>query len=147
MLADLLPPFWDELLARTDGPLQFRFILQPAMATFLAIRDGYRDAVAGRPPYLQDILRNPATRAERLKEGCDAVARVMLLGVAMDAAYQFSVIKAFRPLEMVVVVLLLAFVPYLLMRGPAKRVFQHYLLRKTRNLASRRNGAQKGGVG
>jgi hypothetical protein len=130
MPADLLPPFWDELLARTDGPLQFRFILQPVMASLLAIRDGYRDAAGGRTPYLQDILRNPAGRAERLKEGFQAVTRVILLGIAMDAAYQFSVIKAFRPLEMVTVVLLLAFVPYLLMRGPARRVIHWYLVRK-----------------
>jgi hypothetical protein len=130
MLADLLPPFWDELLARTDGPLQFRFILQPVMASLLAIRDGYRDTASGRAPYLQDILRNPAGRAERLKEGFQAVTRVMLLGIVMDAAYQFSVIEAFRPLEMVVVVLLLAFVPYVLMRGPARRVIHWYLARK-----------------
>jgi hypothetical protein len=130
MPADLLPPFWDELLARTDGPLQFRFILQPAMATFLAIRDGYRDAAGGRPPYLQDILRNPPGRAGRLKEGFQAATRVMLLGVVMDAAYQFAVIQAFRPLQMVTVVLLLAFVPYLLMRGPAMRVIHWYLARK-----------------
>jgi len=126
----MLPPFWDELLARTDGPLQFRFILQPVMATFLAIRDGYRDAAGGRTPYLQDILRNRSRRGERLKEGFHAVMRVMLLGIAMDAAYQFTVIKAFRPLEMAVVVLLVAFVPYLLMRGPARRVIHWYLARK-----------------
>ena len=130
MLADLLPPFWDELLARTEGPLHFRFVLQPAVAIFLAVRDGYRDAASGRAPYLQDILHNPAGRSERLKEALRAVARVMILGVVMDAAYQFLVIKAFRPLEMVIVVALLAFVPYLLMRGPARRVIHWYLARK-----------------
>lgn len=130
MPADLLPPFWDELLARTDGPLQFRFILQPVMATFLAIRDGYRDAKSGRTPYLHDILSNSAGRMDRLKEGLHAVARVMVLGLAMDAAYQSVVIKAFRPLEMVTVVLLLAFVPYLLVRGPARRVIHWHLARK-----------------
>ena len=131
MLADLLPPFWDEILARTEGPLHFRFFLQPAVAIFLAVRDGRRDAASGRAPYLHDILYNPAGRVARLKEGLRAVTRVMLLGVVMDAAYQFLVIKAFRPLEMIVVVFLLAFVPYLLMRGPARRVFHRYLVRKS----------------
>ncbi|HWU54423.1 MAG TPA: hypothetical protein VN175_02905 [Rhizomicrobium sp.] len=130
MLADMLPPFWDELLARTEGPLHFRFILQPAVAMFLAMRDGYRDAACGRAPYLQDLLYNPAGRGERLKEGFHAVARVMVLGVVMDAAYQFLEIKAFRPMEMIMVVALLAFVPYLLMRGPARRVIHWYLARK-----------------
>ena len=31
MLADMLPPFWDEIWARTEGPLHFRFFLQPAV--------------------------------------------------------------------------------------------------------------------
>lgn len=130
MLADLLPPFWDELVARTEGPLHFRFILQPAVAIFLAVRDGHRDAVSGRAPYLHDLLSNPAGRSERLKEGLRAVARVMVMGAVMDAAYQLLVIKAVRPLQMVVVVLLLAFVPYLLMRGPARRIIHRYLVRK-----------------
>lgn len=138
MLHDLIPPFWDELLARTEGPLHFRFLLQPAVAIFLAIRDGYRDAACGRTPYLQDILHNPADRIERLKEGLRAVTRVMLLGIAMDALYQYLAIKAFRPLEMVTVVLLLAFVPYLLMRGPARRVIHWFLVRKS-------STTQKGG--
>jgi len=130
MLADMLPPFWDEIWARTEGPLHFRFILQPAVAIFLAVRDGYRDAVSGRAPYLHDIVYNPDVRGAQLKEGFRAVARVIVLGVVMDAAYQFLVIKAFRPLEMLVVVVLLAFVPYLLIRGPARRVIHWYIARK-----------------
>jgi len=130
MLADMLPPFWDEIWARTEGPLHFRFFLQPAVAIFLAVRDGHRDAVSGRMPYLQDILYNPDVRAPQLKEGFRAVARVMVLGVVMDAVYQLLVIKAFRPLEMLVVVFLLAFVPYVLMRGPARRIIHWYLVRK-----------------
>ena len=58
------------------------------------------------------------------------MSRVIVLGVVMDAAYQLFVVKAFRPLEMLVVVVLLAFVPYLLMRGPARRVIHWYLARK-----------------
>ena len=130
MLADMLPPFWDEIWARTEGPLHFRFILQPAVAIFLAVRDGYRDAVSGRAPYLQDILYHPDLRGQQLKDGFRAVARVIVLGVVMDAAYQLFVVKAFRPVEMLVVVLLLAFVPYLLMRGPARRIFHRYLIRR-----------------
>jgi hypothetical protein len=144
MPADLIPPFWDEILARTEGPLHFRFFLQPAVAIFLAVRDGYRDAVRGRPPYLQDILSNPAGRADRLKEGLRAVTRVMFLGVAMDVTYQFLVIKALRPLEMVVVVVLLAFVPYVLMRGPARRVIHWYLVRKAN--ASQKSDRHKHGA-
>lgn len=51
-IPDLLSRFWQEIAARPSGPLAFRFYLQPAMATFFAIRDGLRDARAGNAPYL-----------------------------------------------------------------------------------------------
>jgi len=35
-------------IGRFDGPLHFRFIAQPLMAILLAMRDGWRDARAGR---------------------------------------------------------------------------------------------------
>ena len=43
---------WHDLVDRPDGPMAFRFILQPAMATIAAIRDGRKDARANRAPYL-----------------------------------------------------------------------------------------------
>ncbi len=47
-----------------------------------------------------------------------ATARIILLGLAMDVIYQYLVFKTFYPAEALVVALLLAFVPYLLIRGP-----------------------------
>jgi hypothetical protein len=126
---DVLARFWDELVSRPSGPLAFRFVLQPVMASLLAIRDGYKDARDGRSPYLWTILRDKTRRGPRLREGIKAVTRVLLLGVGMEAIYQFIEIKAFRPLEMAVIVLLLAFVPYLIVRGPAERVARRWLNR------------------
>jgi hypothetical protein len=40
----------------------------------------------------------------------------------MDAIYQSLVLKTFYPGEMVLVALLLAFVPYILLRGPFERI-------------------------
>jgi hypothetical protein len=51
-----------------------------------------------------------------------ATARIILLGLAMDVIYQYLVFKTFYPAEALVVALLLAFVPYLLIRGPAMRI-------------------------
>ena len=99
-----------------------RFIMQPVAALFLAARDGYRDAVAGRAPYLHDIVCNPAGRSARLKEGFRALARVTIMSVVVDVAYQFVAMKAFRPIEMATVVMLLAFVPYFVARGPVRRI-------------------------
>jgi hypothetical protein len=122
LLADTALRFWDNLISRPTGPLAFRFYLQPAMAILLAVRDGRRDAALGRSPYLWTMIMLPDKRWGRLREGFDAVTRVLLLGSAMDALYQVLVLRSFRPLELVTIVLLLAFAPYLLARGPAGRL-------------------------
>lgn len=127
---DATARFWDELTARPSGPMAFRFVLQPVMAILLAIRDGYKDAREGRGPYLWTIIQDRAQRWPRLREGVKAVSRVLLLGVAMELIYQYVVLKAFRPFEMLDIVLLLAFVPYLLARGPAGRLARYWMRRR-----------------
>lgn len=121
-LQDLLLRQWNDLLSRPSGPMAFRFVLQPAMAIFLALRDGFEDARTGQAPYFWTILSDPRQRADRLREGLKATARVILLGIVMDTIYQYVVLKAFRPMEMAIVVLGLAFIPYLIARGPANRI-------------------------
>src|SRR5215469_13148771 len=39
---------WYQELARVSAPMKFRFVLQPLMAALVAIRDGRKDARAGR---------------------------------------------------------------------------------------------------
>ena len=102
--------------------MRFRFILQPLMATLAAIHDGREDARAGRSPYLVTVLRNPQERVGRLREGLNATARIILLGLVMDVIYQLLVLRTFYPNEALVVALVLAFVPYLIIRGLVLRV-------------------------
>jgi len=40
--------FWEDLIGRLGGPITLRLILQPTIAVILAIRDGLKDAKAGR---------------------------------------------------------------------------------------------------
>ena len=114
---------WSNLTERPSGPMAFRFILQPSMAAAAAIRDGVHDARTGRSPYLWTILRQPEKRIARLREGLDATARIVLLGLAMDVIYQVTVFNMFYPVEALIIALLLAFVPYLLIRGLVARVW------------------------
>ena len=118
---------WDNLLARSSGPLTFRFILQPVMAGIAALRDGVADARAGRSPYFWTILSDQSRRSGRLYEGLVATARVLLLGLAMDAIYQFIVFETFHPAESVIIAVLLAFVPYLALRGVVTRVARRWV--------------------
>jgi hypothetical protein len=114
--------FWHDLIERPDGPMRFRFILQPLMAAIAAIHDGRADARFGRTPYLMTVLRNPQERAGRLRHGLNATARIILLGLVMDIIYQALVLRTFYPDEALVVALVLAFVPYLIIRGLVVRV-------------------------
>ena len=119
--AEVFTRIWQNLLDRPSGPMTFRIILQPVMATIVAWRDGLRDARAGCAPYFWTILTDPANRAGRLHEGMIATARVLLLGLCMDLIYQFIEFKTFHPAEAVIIALLLAFVPYLVVRGLVTR--------------------------
>lgn len=117
-----LQRIWRNLLDRPGGPMTFRFILQPVMVTIAAVRDGLRDARTGRSPFLWTMLTQPAKVQGRLNEGLIATARIILLGLAMDLVYQVIVFETFHPAEAVLIAILLAFVPYLLLRGPVTRV-------------------------
>ena len=122
---------WMDIADRPGGPMTFRFILQPCMATLAALADGIKDARLGRDPYLWTILTNPDKRPGRLREGLIATARILLLGFVMDAIYQGTVLKTFYPGEMVIIAILLAFVPYLLLRGPFERIAHWWMARKS----------------
>ena len=117
---------WNRVFAsiaeRPGGPMTFRFILQPMMAAILAAIDGYRDARSGVPPYFWSLVTGSAPRGEKLFDGIIATSRVILLGLAMDVIYQLIVFKTFYPGEAAIVAVLLAFVPYLLLRGTFERL-------------------------
>jgi hypothetical protein len=119
---EVIQRIWLSMGERWDGPLSFRFILQPLMAAVPAIRDGIKDARAGRSPYFWTVAGNRRERVGRSREGLIATARIILLGLAMDAIYQLIVFKTFYPGEALIVALLLCFIPYLAIRGPVTRI-------------------------
>jgi hypothetical protein len=107
---------------RVGGPMTFRIILQPLMASLLAFRAGWKDAQTGRPPYFWTILTDPGRRTDLLREGWKSVARVFVLAIVMDVIYQLIVLQWVYPLELILVAIMLAVVPYLLIRGPVNRI-------------------------
>lgn len=119
--------FWDEMIARPTDSLAFRFILQPGVAAALAIRDGVKDAHNGRAPYFWTILHEPGRRRTRLIGGIKAVGQVLILAAAIDVIYQLVVLHGIRPVQTAVVAFTLAFVPYLVVRGPATRIARRFL--------------------
>ena len=84
--------------------------------------DGIKDAKAGRPAYFWAMVKNPEQRRELLKIGWKRIAKIFILAVILDVIYQIKVYHWFYPGETLTVAILLAIVPYLLVRGPADRI-------------------------
>lgn len=124
---DWLSHFTAQMIARPSGPFGFRFVLQPAMAAFFAVMDGLADARAGRTPYFWLIVTDSTQRWTKLKEGATRVGRVLGFAVVMDVLYQLLEWGTIHPLETIVIALVLAFLPYLLIRGPANRIARWWL--------------------
>lgn len=112
----------EDIVDRLSGPMKFRLVLQPVMATIFAVRSGLKDAKGGKPPYFWALFTNPESRKDMLRDGWRSVGRVFILGIAMDAVYQFIALRHFYPGEALLVAAILALVPYLLIRGPVDRI-------------------------
>ena len=125
-MRDMLIRAFMNIADRVGGPMTFRIILQPLMATLLAVRAGMKDAQTGRPPYFWTILTDSSQRGDLLREGWKSVARVFVLAIVMDVIYQLIVERWVYPLELILVAILLAVVPYILLRGPVNRLVRRF---------------------
>jgi hypothetical protein len=114
--------FMTDMVDRVSGPMKFRLLLQPLMAIFFAIRSGLMDARTGKPPYFWSLLTDPAHRTEMLKDGWKSVGKIFVIALVLDMIYQVVVLNFVYPVEAIVVALLLAIVPYLLVRGLVTRI-------------------------
>lgn len=130
-IQESLNRLWEHLLARPSGPLAFRFLIQPAMAAIFAIHDGLRDARTGRSPYFWTVLTVPDQRRARLREGFRATGKVMVLALILDSVYQLMELESFYPGEAILIAVLLAFAPYLVIRGPAARAARRWQSRSS----------------
>jgi hypothetical protein len=111
-----------QLLARVSGPMKFRLVLQPLMASFYAIRGGLADARAGKSPYFWCLISDPAQRVDMIKDGWKSIGKVFILALALDVVYQIIVLRFVYPGEAVIVACILALLPYLILRGLVTRV-------------------------
>ena len=121
-LAELVSRVVGDLADRLTGPLKFRLVLQPLVSAIFAVRAGLHDARSRHPAYFWAIFTSADHRQELLRQGWTDVGSIFLLGVVIDGAYQAVVLRWFYPAEALIVAALLAFVPYLLLRGTTTRL-------------------------
>lgn len=121
-MEELWMRFVDNMAFRIEGPMKFRFVMQPVMAVIFAFIAGRRDALADQPPYFWSLVSDPAHRIDMLKDGWKSVGKVFVLAMVLDIVFQLMVLKTVYPGEVVVVAFLLAILPYLVVRGAVTRI-------------------------
>lgn len=126
--------FLEDLLARLTGPMHFRLILQPLMAIALGIRDGRKDARAGRPPFVTDLLLRPEKRGRNIKEALRALAKPLVIAIVLDGVAQYLMLGTVYPGAAVFVGVVIMGLPYSIARGVTNRI-----------VTARRKGAAEAG--
>jgi len=122
---EFLSRTFNDLFSRPAGPFHLRFILQPTVATFIAIRSGLKDAKAQRSAYLWTILSQPEKRRVLIRDTWKDIGKVFSIAFLLDVIYQIVVFRWIYPVQALIIAFTLAIVPYVLVRGPVTRIASH----------------------
>lgn len=87
----------ENLIARSEGLMSFRLIVQPTVAILFAIRAGLRGARNGQPPFLWTVFSNASHRHELLHQGWKDVGTVFVVSLILDSTIRSLCIRAFTP--------------------------------------------------
>ena len=121
--------FWSDVFGRLSGPMTLRFYLQPTLAFVAALKDGIKDARLGHKAFFWSAISDPTLQRGRLREGLMATSQMILIGLAIDTIYQFRVFERFYPVEAVLMVVMLAVIPYFVFRWVVEHVARRTLTR------------------
>lgn len=121
-MGSLFSTFWTDFIGRFDGPLHFRLFVQPLMAMLFALRDGNRDAREGRGAYLWSLVSDSTQHRYLLESGWKGISKVFILAFALDVTYQFLEWGGLKPLQALMTAVVLAVIPYAVLRGPVNRL-------------------------
>jgi hypothetical protein len=121
-MEEALRQAWEDLFGRVDGPMSFRLIIQPVVATLLAIRAGWTDAREGRPIFFWTLARDPTRTRVMLRNLWRISGKVFLVALVLDALYQIIVLHWIYPVQALIVATLLALVPCMLVRAVGNRI-------------------------
>ena len=128
MILEALSRSVEQLLGRANGPMKFRLLMMPTVVTILAIRAHLRDVREGNPIFFGAFVTSPTERRRLFRSGLKDFGRIFIVACVLDTTYQFLVFRYFFPIEMMIVAVVCAIVPYFLVRGPISRLL--YLLQQ-----------------
>jgi hypothetical protein len=125
------PGFWDsigrDLTGRGifGGSFQFRYLLQPLAAIIAGARIGVRDAKEGRLPFFKALLHDKGKRGNLLAKAVRDAIVPLAFAFLMDSVLQHMINGRVRPLVAVIVGTMLVFVPFVIVRALANRIWTH----------------------
>ncbi|MGB4852479.1 MAG: hypothetical protein WBQ38_09200 [Ignavibacteria bacterium] len=121
-MEDLITRIFDNLGLKTEGPMKFRFILQPIVSLIFAVKAGLRDSKSGEVPYFWGLVSGKGERKDLLKEGWKDVGKLFVIALLLDIIAQIIILKTVYPFEAVITAIILAFIPYIIFRGIVNRI-------------------------
>lgn len=124
-ISEILNRGIEQLVGRSSGPLHLRLVIQPIVATIIAIKAGLRDARERRPPFLWTLVKHPGERKRLVKSGWEDIGKVFTVAFIMDTVYQLFVLRAFYIVQALSVAIIVAVVPYVILRGIVTRLARH----------------------
>jgi hypothetical protein len=116
--------FTEGLARRLAGPGNFRFILQPLIASIAGIRDGVSDARLGLRPYGFVVLFDSNSRRQLLAAGLRRTSIPLVVGVVIDVVVQWMLFQRVLLSAAILVGMLLVGLPYIAARGLTNRILR-----------------------
>ena len=93
-----------------------------------------KDARAGRPPFVTDLIVRPEGRKRQLKRALQALIKPLVIAIILDAVAQYLMLGTIYPGAAVFVGVMIMAVPYSLARGLTNRIVSA----RTRAIEARR---------
>lgn len=78
-----------------------------------------------------------------LQSGWKDVGKVFMFAILMDVVYQLIVVRWVYPVELLIIAIVLAILPYLLIRGPLSRMWRLKRIRTATSVALVKNEQAK----
>ncbi|MBS1518198.1 MAG: hypothetical protein JSS91_08925 [Bacteroidetes bacterium] len=129
-MEDFFSRFADNFNLKTDGPMSLRFIIQPLVSLFFAVKAGIRNSKRGDTPYLWGLIFEKGKRRDLVKEGWMDIGKLFIMALILDMAAQIIILKTVYPIEAIVTAVLLAVIPYMLINGPVNRIVSYFKNKK-----------------
>jgi hypothetical protein len=100
----------------------FRFLLQPAVAIALGIRDGLKDAKAGRAPFIWDLILRAEGRKRQIRRSFKTLIKPIVVAIVFDGVAQYLMLNTIYLGAAIIVGTAVMALPYFLARSIMNRV-------------------------